>query len=245
MTGIVVRAPGAPRTARGPSATAAAEPPRVYATARAQRAEVRLVDGSRVSLAPESRLTVPAAFDGPRREVTLEGEAYFDVVHDTTRPFAVRAREAVVDDIGTRFAVRAYRSERAVRVVVTHGQVQLRSRSAPAGSGALLDPGMLARIDSAGATAVRTGVDTARYVSWRTGRLDFSGTRLGDVAVELGRWYDVDVRLADPALAERRLTARVDGLALARVLDQLAISLDVRVTRRGRTVTLAPTESSR
>lgn len=214
--------------------------PRVFAAVRGQRAQVRLVDGTRVFLAADSRLTVPAAFDSTERAVTLDGEAYFDVVHDTKKPFQVRARNAVVRDLGTRFVVRAYSFESAVRVVVTRGRVRLRDRLKSEASGALLDAGMLARIDSVGSTSVRIGVDTLRYMSWTSGVLLFAGTRLRDVATELGRWYDVDFRLPDSALAERRITARIDDQPLSRVLDHLAVTLDLRITRSGRTITLAP-----
>jgi transmembrane sensor len=87
--------------------------PRTFTTAVAQRAEVRLIDGTRVMMAPGTTLRVAADFGSQRRDVWLEGEAFFDVVHDRTRPFTVRAGSVSAHDLGTAFAVRS--SRRIVR----------------------------------------------------------------------------------------------------------------------------------
>ena len=99
-----------------------------YVSAVGKRDSVRLADGSRVILGPASQLVVPAAFGQRGREVELHGEAYFDVVHDTTRPFVVRAGDATIRDIGTSFAVRSDSGPR-LQVVVTAGAVALRGRT--------------------------------------------------------------------------------------------------------------------
>src|SRR4051812_39117088 len=91
---------------------------RTFATAIGKRDSLRLPDGGRVVLGPASKLVVAAAYGRETREVELHGEAYFDVVHDTTRPFMVRAGSVSVRDVGTSFAVRAD-SGRVVQVVVT------------------------------------------------------------------------------------------------------------------------------
>src|SRR5581483_3924436 len=81
-------------------------PPREYTTKRAQLAQVRLSDGTTVTLAAESRLIVPADYGRAHRTVTLDGEAYFEVVHNDSTPFVVHAGSGVVRDLGTTFAVR-------------------------------------------------------------------------------------------------------------------------------------------
>jgi len=224
----------------GPSRGDSVGEPRVFASMAGQRAVFRLVDGTQVILAPASRLIVPVDFGSGRRELTLEGEAYFDAVHDAARPLLVRVRDAVVHDLGTRFAVRGYSSDSLVQVVVTQGRVQLRPQSAPSGSGALLDQGMMAQINAAGASTVRTSVDTTRYVAWTAGTLVFVSASIREMAHEIERWYDIEVRLLDSALAERRITATLDDQPLSHLLDQLSVSLHVRAKRAGRIVTLTP-----
>jgi transmembrane sensor len=211
---------------------------RVFASARGQRAEVRLTDGSRIVLAADSRLTVPPTFDRAERRVFLEGEAYFDVVHDSTRPFRVAARNADVRDVGTRFEVRAYSTDPAVRVVVINGTVRV-GDTASTSRASLLHAGGMARIAANGFTSIRQHVDTLAYVGWTSGVLLLRGGSLRDVAAELSRWYDVDIHIPDSAVAARRISARIDYEALDRVLDHLALALDLQVTRRGRVITFA------
>jgi len=211
---------------------------RSFATGRGRRAEVRLPDGTRVSLAPESRVTWTAPRDSLSRDVMLEGEAYFDVVHDERRPFRVRARNVVIHDVGTRFAVRAYTTDSLVRVVVTQGRIRVRAAASPSGSGTTLDAGMLGLVDTAGVTALQTGADTARYNAFARGQMQFVRTPLRTVIGELERWYDIDIRLADSTLGSRRITATLEDQTLPDLLAQLSITLNLRVTRDGRLVVL-------
>jgi ferric-dicitrate binding protein FerR (iron transport regulator) len=209
-----------------------------FATVRGRRAEVRLPDGTRVSLAPESRVTWSSSGVGLARDVLLEGEAYFDVVHDDRRPFRVRALNVVIRDVGTRFAVRAYPTDSLVRVAVTQGQVRLRATNAPPGSGTILDPGMLGVVDAVGVTSLREDADTARYNAFARGQMQFVRAPLRAVIADLERWYDIDIRLSDSALGNRRITATLDDQTLPDLLTQLSITLSLRVTRTGRLVVL-------
>jgi transmembrane sensor len=95
-------------------------------------------------------------------------------------------------------------------------------------------------MDSLGAISAQLDGDTTGFVSWTSGRLVFAGTPLRDVVTELARWYAVEIRLEDPAMAARRITARVDDQGLARVLKQLALSLEAQISSDGHTITIAP-----
>lgn len=227
---------------RGTSGTARLSrtdaPTREYATTRGQRAEVRLVDGTRVVLAPASRIVLPASYDSRARELTLEGEAYFDVVHDERRPFTVRTASALIHDLGTRFGVRAYAEERAVSVIVTHGLVRVGRDGEGAGSEPLLRAGDLARLRPGGMTTISHGVDTTRFTSWVRGTLVFDRTPVPDALAEIARWYDVEMLIADSTLARGTLTATLNDGSLSEAIDLVALSLDARAEERGRTITL-------
>src|ERR1043166_4827971 len=118
---------------------------REVATAAGQRATIHLADGSTVTLGVKSRLRFAADRDAHTRDVHLEGEAHFAVTHDSTRPFVVHADGARAVDLGTAFVVRAYSTERQVRVVVTAGQVSLGSAPPGAPPGMVLEAGQLGR----------------------------------------------------------------------------------------------------
>lgn len=207
---------------------AAPEPPTIIATTRAQRLSVRLADSTLVILAPESRLEIAAAYGQTERHVRLEGEAVFTVVHDEHRPFAVETERAVARDLGTRFLVRAYDADSATEVVVAEGVVAV-GRAGDADS-LVVTPGELARVDAAGRLGVIRGVTLDNYFAWTDGRLVFDNTPLREVIERLERWHAVDVRLADPALGARRVTASFSGETPDQILHLVAalIGLDVQ-----------------
>jgi transmembrane sensor len=226
---------------------AAAGSARQVVTRRGERATFTLADGSRVMLGPETRLTIPVAYKtGGRRELYLDGEGYFEVVHDTLHPFQVNTPLGTAEDLGTEFVVSTYPEARGMRVVVASGKVALRQRPLRSAHGAAdsrplltLLQGDLARLDSAG-TATVTRVDPLAYVAWTQGALAFNGTSLRDALPQLARWYDLNIRLADSALGARRLTATFREQSAAQVLDLIALSLDLRMEREGRVVILYP-----
>lgn len=211
---------------------------RVFSTRRAQAAEVRLGDGTVVSLAPESRLVVPAGYGAIGRTVTLEGEGYFRVTHDSLRPFIVRAGRGVVHDLGTAFVVTSYPGDTVVRVVVAEGRVRVRAAESPAGSGPVLGRGDLARLGSADAPVVRHDVDVAQYLGWTEGRLVFYRAPLPDALEQLGRWYDVRFVLKDTALRARRVTMALPTTSADALVEALSLALDLRAERQGDTITL-------
>jgi transmembrane sensor len=201
---------------------------RSYETARGHTARLRLADGTRVLLGPDSKLTVASLEAGLTRSLELVGEAVFEVEHDAKRPFIVRAGHAVTEDLGTEFGVKAFPGDSNVHVVVVEGRVALRADGAPAHSGTILEPGQLGRLDSVGRVEVQSGTDPGAYIGWADGRVVFEQTPLREVIVELERWYDVDLQIADSAIAAKRITLDVPAGALYDVLDAVAVPLNLR-----------------
>ncbi|MBX6330633.1 MAG: FecR domain-containing protein [Gemmatimonadaceae bacterium] len=227
--------------------TTAAEslPAHVYATQRAQRAVVRLADGTQVTLGPASWLSIPAAFGRETRTVELEGEGYFDVVHDARHPFRVVAGTTTTEDVGTAFMVRDYAADTATTVVVAEGRVMLRARRAGAGGDSAsravaLSAGQLARVGPSGGVTVLSDVDLAQHLAWLRGRLVYHGAPLAAVRQDLERWYDVRIDWSDSTLAGVPVTASFDDVPVDDVLRALGRLLDAHVTRHGATVRLIP-----
>lgn len=224
-----------------PPAPTAPAPSREIVTPRGQRAVFALGDGTRVTLDADSRLRVLA-----EREVQLLGRAYFNVIHDSTRTFRVRTATGVVEDLGTEFVVSAFPEQPATRVVVAAGAVAVHAVTAKPGEAPLatLRRGGMAWIDSTGLARVAEVVDLSPYLAWTEGRHVFRRTPVVDVLAELGRWYDVEITVADPRLLRRRFTASFDNEPLPEVLKVLAVSLGARVERRGRAISLVPSSPS-
>jgi ferric-dicitrate binding protein FerR (iron transport regulator) len=205
---------------------------RTYATLSGERAELRLSDGTRVRLAPASRLSLSSDYANDRRDVYLDGEAYFDVIHDARKPFTVFAGNASARDIGTTFAVRNYPEDEAVQVVVRSGEVAL------SGVGRL-GAGDLGRLRADGRTSIRRGVNLTRMLGWLDGSLAFVDAPLGRVLEDMHRWYDVDVHLADSTLATLPFTGTLADVSPAAALELVAATLGLDMHRDGNRVTLA------
>jgi transmembrane sensor len=200
-------------------------------TRRGQQAEVHLTDGTRVVLGPATRLSYTTEFNHADRTVTLDGEAYFDVVHNAAKVFRVKTARGVAEDIGTAFVMRARGGDTsALQVVVAEGAVMLRA-SASGGDSLLLKKSQLGRVLSNGQLAFRSGVDANAYLAWTRGQLVFEDASLTEVAADLSRWYDADVRVADPRLALRHFTGQFERRSLNEAVHVVAAVTGVPVRR--------------
>jgi transmembrane sensor len=210
-----------------------------YAAAAGERLAVTLTDGTQLSLAPASRLRVPIAYGKTTRTVELEGKAYFAVVHDPTHPFAVRARNALITDVGTHFLVDAYAGDSSVRVAVAEGRVRLADNASTPAPRAILESGDLATLDAQGRATVHSSADVASLTAWTTGRLRFHDDALAAVAAELGRWYALDIS-ASNGLSGCRITLAGGDDAASSVLDAVAALCHARYARNGSRVRFFP-----
>ena len=211
---------------------------RLITTATGQRADIRLSDGTRVALGVDSRLRLAPSFGERSRDLYLDGTAYFDVVHDSTRPFRVHTSTAVTQDVGTRFVVTAYPGSRSTQVVVAEGEVALRAAHDSGAPALSLRAGHLARISAGSAPVVVRTVDPEQYLAWMDGRLVFHDAPLSDVVAELHRWYDEDLRLGDSTLARVPLSASFDAESFRESLQVITTVLPLRAVRRDGVVTL-------
>jgi transmembrane sensor len=214
----------------------AAPATQVARTAPGERTELRLADGTRVMLGAASTLRYPAQFGSGPRDVFFTGEGYFEVVHDSSHPFRVHAGHATAEDVGTAFGVTAYAEDSTVRVVVAEGSVALGASTTGAEHQALLKKGQLGTLANGAELPSVRRVNVDAWLGWTEGRLVFDETPLPEVAVRLGRWFGTPVRIGDPSLRARTLTASFTTESLADVLSALAPVLDVRFERTGDSV---------
>ena len=195
-----------------------------YVTATAERREVSLPDGSRVSLAPRTALDVRVEPD--RRMATLiEGEAFFDVAPDPKRPFLVLAAGVEVTVVGTSFDVGISRER--VAVSVRRGMVDVRDAS-QAGT-VRLAAGDRAIVDRATRQLAQDKLAPSEVASWRDGRLFVDGASVGEVVDELGRHHSAWIVIGDSRLAKQRVTGLFDLNDLDRALAALVEPFDGRV----------------
>lgn len=191
-------------------------------TAQAETRTVILPDRTEVILNRYSTLTYPKDFRREaRREVSLQGGAYFEVAKDPSHPFVVETGEVQVEVLGTHFNVEAYPRDREVRTTLLEGSVAV---SLPGRSQRLvLAPNERAVYHKASGNLTQESLpDAADDISWSHGQLNFRSQPLREIVRQLANTYQTDIRIADPTLAEYRLTATFDiGEGLTYILDLL------------------------
>jgi transmembrane sensor len=217
-------------TRRTPTETPV-EVSRSFATGVGQRDSVVLDDGSRIVIGPASRVEVRG------RNVALQGEAYFKVSHDAARPFTVRAGDVTIRDLGTEFTVH-HDPAQIVRIVVQEGAVEVTGVGA---STATLHPGDVGIVTRTGVVQAERGAATEDDLAWTRGRLVFRNAEVGELAADLRRWYGVELRVTDSALAGRHFTGPfLEGEPRTAVVEAIAIAFGARVEWRGDTAVFRP-----
>ena len=201
--------------------------PQLAVTTADGKIEKILPDGSRVYLNRNSRLSYPETFASDSREVTLTGEAFFDVRPDAARPFRIRAGQTTVQVLGTSFSIRAYDAN--VRVAVRTGKVLVKAKQKEV----TLVKNEQAAFDADRDTLLKSTSDVANAFVFKTGVLSFSNDRLADVVQTLNETYQADIQLSSARLANCRLTARFENEKLDHVLAVAAESLRLRIRRNG------------
>lgn len=209
-----------------------------YATAPGQRRAIELVDGSRILLNGGTRLALDSA--NPRAVRMADGEALFQIRHDSEAPFVVTTADGTrLIDVGTTFNVVGDKG--ALSVKVAEGAVVYRG----GGAEMRLDAGEMLTRATPGAAPRKQTVDPATVGSWRTGYLQFSETPLDELAADLSRNLGVPVAI-DDRLATRRFSGTVmaDGGPDA-VMARVGPLLDVQLERRGDGWMMTPNDGAR
>lgn len=233
VAGVVVLAV-LPRVWRSIGPRVTPIPARAYVTGRAQHTMVDFPDGTRVMLAPETRLTYAVDASG-MRIADVQGDVQFSVARDARRPFVVRTSGTTTRVLGTQFEVRQYPTDRVVQVTVTSGKVAVSTRTHD--MHVTLTAGMVGLATDS--TVRRLMIDSLRpYTSWTPTELVFRSVPAPEVFATLTRWYGYRFQLADSTLASESLTMVLDAQSSSNALRTIKLLLNVDLTFDGDLVTL-------
>lgn len=167
-------------------------------------AEYRLVlsDGTRIWLNSDTRLNYPTNFEKNVREVEIHGEAYFEVSHDTRKPFIVHIGELTVTVLGTEFNVNT-RIPTHVRTTLVEGKVQVTFKE---GIPYILTPGEMASTDVFSGQTTVEQVNIQKYIAWRHGRFCFEEATIEEIMQELSLWYDLQVEYQNQQVKQEKFS---------------------------------------
>lgn len=194
----------------------------IYAP-RGSRVAFSLPDGTEGMLNSGSTLEYRIPFSG-RRDVTLSGEAWFDVTHDEKHPFRVNAGDLDLTVLGTSFNINAYPEEKYIEVVLKNGSVMVNCDLYT--EGIVMMPSERFVLENGKAS--RSITDPGKYSSWTQGKLVFRSDSMSEVARRIERWYNVNVELMDSELENYSFRATFEDDPLEEVLKFLSMTSPIR-----------------
>lgn len=207
-----------------------------------------LPDGSKVWLNSASRLEYKGSFNDSIREVTLEGEAFFDVVKDPKRPFIVHTSDIDIRVLGTAFNVKSYPRDPVVEATLVRGLIEVSNKHTPSAPTIFLRPHekltykkVASLPDTEPATASQPAAkevpdisiaplprhvsDSAlAEISWRYNRLVFEGETFREMAQKMERWYNVQIRFSSERVANYRFRVQFENETIEQALQALQVA---------------------
>ncbi len=228
-------------------------------TPMGSRSTVKLPDGSKIILNAGSKLRYPQAFDQNRREVYLEGEAFFIVAKDIRHRFLVKTSNITIKVYGTQFNVKAYASDKTVETTLVEGEIsvipELQTGKKRENEIILkpnqrlvlykknkLEKGIAEKTVSeqrkgnlqSPKLIISKKVDPEYYTSWKDGRLIIRSERLDQLAVKLERRYDVSIHFKNNEVKEYRFTGIIENETVEQVFDaiQTASKIHYKIEER-------------
>lgn len=195
-------------------------------TPRGGEYQIRLPDGTDVWLNTESALQFPKLFSGEERRVYAQGELYFEVASDLTRPFRVEVDAYTIEVTGTKFNVRTYAGGPQLTTLVSGG-VSIRKENKVV----RLEPGEEAVLEQEGGVIRVQKAEMESRLAWHKGYFLFDDARLEDIMNELCRWYNVEVFFEDSKIREERFSLELRRHEdFRKVLDLIERAGGVKIT---------------
>ena len=187
------------------------------------RVSFNLPDGTTGMLNSGSQLSYALPFTG-NRQITLKGEAWFEVKRDEDHPFEISTGNSGVKVLGTSFNLSAYPEENYIEIVLQEGKVEFHDNKVDKETTILPSE----RLVFQDGNISKTVADPAKYNAWTEGKLIFRGDPMSEVARRIERWYNVKVILADRELEKYSFRATFQDDSLEDVLKFLAMTSPIR-----------------
>jgi len=194
--------------------------------------EVRLPDGSSVTLNTESVLKYPKNFGKTSRELELKGEAFFDVAGNPLKPFIVKAGAIRVKVLGTSFNVEAVAEKNIVEVIVVKGKVGIYGKSGNELKAELVKGEKAVINPETGSVSVNANTNP-NFNSYKTRRIVFKNSRLEKVISTLEKTYNTHIRIENPEIKDNRITVTFNNKDLDYVLRTIEATLDLEIEIKG------------
>lgn len=188
---------------------------------KGEKKNLLLADGSTVFLNSGSAIRIPSNYNVNSREVSLSGEAYFEVKHNAAKPFTIHSGKLLITDLGTAFDVKAYPEDKEIHVAVESGKVQV-GKNKPNGQfelyAAAITRNQQLVYNEQGNSHAISQVKTSDVIAWQQNKLSFDNASFEEIVPLIERWYNVSVKLNGHS-ACRRYTVSFNNEPVDHVLN--------------------------
>jgi transmembrane sensor len=226
------------------------------------RSKLILPDGTKVWLNAESKITYLSTFNNELREVNLTGEAYFDVVHDPSRPFIVHTSEIDIKVLGTAFTVKSYPSDKTIETTLLRGSIEVLKHDDPGAPRVILRPREKLVFNKSSADTqvsadlkptvvtrpeINTGLSITlmpkykhdslqQETAWVYNKLLFEGDRFDELAVKLERWFGIHITFRDEKLKQYRFKGVFENETVEEAMEALQLTAKFKYTYDGKEI---------
>jgi len=206
----------------------------VLFTKKGQRRTIILSDGTKVWMNVDSKLNFPSRFSGSSREVSLTGEAYFEVAPDKKHPFVITTKDIKVNVLGTSFNLKAYPRDEASETTLIHGAIEIDMKDQSLGKINLKPGDKLKVYKHKSISGEQKAVNESTIVLskmnidennnrvnenlWIENKLIFDGESFSSIALKLERWYNIRISIEGKELRETRLTGYFESQTIEQIL---------------------------
>ena len=165
---------------------------------------LNLPDGSTVIVSAGSKLNYPSSFGNmTKRVVYLEGQAYFDISHNASKPFIVHTGKIETAVLGTAFDIKAWPANADVIVTVIRGKVKVEDQYKILG---IITPNQQITFNKKEAKAIQKTIDTRPYLAWKEQDLFFDDVTVAEAAKLLEERFNVHINFKDESISSKRFT---------------------------------------
>ena len=194
-------------------------------------------DGTQVTLNANTTISYPETFSGDSREVSLNGEAFFDVTHNPDRPFMVATGNGMkIQVLGTVFNVKSYPEDLNVETTLVSGKVKVMEEHKK--KTVVLTPSQRATYVKDADKLIVDNVETKNLTAWREGKLIYDETPIRQVIGDLKRKYKVDISVESPGIMDYKYTGEFDNLDIEHILDLFEVSSPILYKMNNNQITL-------
>lgn len=199
--------------------------------------DVKLADGSMISLNETSKLTTPTEFVDSARNVSMEGNCYFEVAHNPEKPFRVKVNYVTVEVLGTKFTIEEDTVKKFIEVSLLEGKVRC-TDNRTGDTVILVDKMRYKFFDSIQVLSNTLTLEHQNPLAWKTGVLEFHNTPLSVAVEQIEKFYDKEITFSDDNMQNCPLNAKLHKYKFEDVLTMFELAFDFSIQNDGKNVLL-------